>query len=62
MSVRPIGMAVYMVGLVRMMLMPTPVQHVTQASVGGTAMSPEIFAVEHHNHAPTEAVLIIMLI
>ena len=58
MSVSPIGMAVCIMGYVRIVSIPTPV-YVSQASVGVTARTPEISAVEHHNHAPTEAVLII---
>ena len=61
MIVSPIGMAVCIMGCVRMVLMTTPV-HVRQASPEIIAMSPEISAVEHYNHAPTEAVLIIMSI
>ena len=59
MSVRPIGMAVCIMGLVRMVSIPTPV-HVSQASPDLIARTPGISAVKHHNHAPTEAVLTIM--
>ena len=61
MSVGPIGMAVCIMGFVRMVLMPTPVS-VAEASPDLIARSPGISAVEHHNLAPTEAVLIIMSI
>ena len=61
MSVSPIGMAVCIMGYVRIVSIPTVV-YVAHSLVGVTARTPGISAVEHHNLAPTEAVLIIMSI